>query len=269
MAARKTSVRRWMLAAAALVYGGAGHAAATVEMSVVTDWDTVQWFGSVEETRRAIDATVEYTRRLYQEQLGVDVVVTFAEIPASGAADPFSAQQDAKLLLKDVHAHRTSNPSHRRTDVTALFTTRKLNIGSRDLLGIASTGVCSARSSTVVRLQSSGLDGPALAHELAHTIGAHHDGETPCEHEASSGWLMGATITGADHFSQCSLETIKVEMAAGGCFESSAAEATFAAGENERAAPAEGGSGGGGGAFSPMFLLLGALALCARRRVDR
>ena len=195
---------------AAFLFGTYVNAAPRVEMSIVTDWATVAYFGSIEETRKAIDSAVAHAAYIYRDQLGVELIASHVEIPQGPAADVLAKHTHAKFLLDAVMEHRLQNGVHRTADVTALLTVRKLQLGSQSLSGYATMGpACSANASAIVSLRHGGLDGQTLAHEVAHTLGVGHDGESPCEHEEKNGWLMSATDFGAEHFSQCSIETIR------------------------------------------------------------
>jgi len=238
----------------------------TIEMSVVTDWQTVQQLGSVEATHTFIEETVATTAKIFREQLGVELVLTWADIPSSPEEDRIAAHENAQFLLDNLKNFKVNDQGHRYSDVTTLFTTRKLSLGSRQLVGFAAAkAVCSASSSAIVRVKQDGLEYQTLAHEIGHTLGASHDGDPPCESEQKVGWLMGEALYPSDHFSQCSVDMIKQAMENyGDCFDAPISSPT-------QPPAVESAPSGGGGACDIAFVLgmLGVVALQARSRKRR
>src|SRR5262249_36485932 len=58
--------------------------------------------------------------------------------------------------------------------------------------------------------QSTWRDSLVAAHEMGHNFGADHDGDASgsCP-SAPPGFLMAATVSGSDQFSQCSIDRIR------------------------------------------------------------
>ena len=157
--------------------------------------------------------------------------------------------------MDSLWTYRFENPEHYNADITVLITKRDLAIGSRDLAGYANIkSVCSASSMAIVELVDNGLDGQTLAHEIAHVLGAVHDGDEPCENEDSNGYLMSSrTHTGTDFLSQCSIDTINSTIDIfGGCL----LEDNTTSVEPPVVSDVPQSSSGGGGSIDIAFFLL-------------
>jgi len=181
-----------------------------LEVSVVTDWETVTHYGSQAETSNKISTTIEYADVLFRNQLDLPIEVTYIDIPQTANDDVLAKHTHPEFLMDSLFEYRINNQQHMAADVTVLLTSRKLSTGGSNYVGYANIqSVCSAGALVIVSLYDSGLDGQTLAHELAHVLGAVHDGEHPCEATPSRGYLMStATHTGNDNLSQCSIDTI-------------------------------------------------------------
>jgi hypothetical protein len=184
--------------------------AQTLEASIVTDWETVQYYGSVEETREVIEATVAYADAILDDYFGIPIEITYIDIPASASEDKIAKHTHVDFLLESLFDYRISNENHFYSDTTIMFTKRDLTRGTQNLGGVAYIGsVCKANSISITELTDNGLDGETLAHELAHVLGAVHDGDEPCEDTPSYGYLMTPTLhSGNFHPSQCTIDTI-------------------------------------------------------------
>lgn len=186
--------------------------AQTLEASIVTDWETVQYYGSVEETRKKIEDTVAYADAITSEYFDIPIEITYIDIPASASEDTIAKHTHVDFLLESLFDYRISNENHFYSDTTIMFTKRDLTRGTQNLGGVAYIGsVCKANSISITELTDNGLDGETLAHELAHVLGAVHDGEEPCEDTPSYGYLMSPTLhSGNFHPSQCTIDTIEL-----------------------------------------------------------
>jgi hypothetical protein len=200
-----------VLAALLFLTTGVTRAESRLELSVVTDWQTVVLFGSPEKTEQAIHSIVAHTATIYKEQLGIELVLIHTRVPQDQTQDDLPTHTQPEFLLRSMQEYRTNHPKHRAADVTALISSRDLHIGSKIYSGYANIGpVCSATSVALVSLQSTGLEAFTLAHEIAHTIGGSHDGEVPCENESRTGWIMSASGTySGNRFSACSVDVIR------------------------------------------------------------
>lgn len=192
-----------------LIFLSATSYARAVEVSVVTDWETVSYYGSVEETESVIQTVFEYAGNIFSEQLNIELTVVYLDIPSSASEDLVAKHTHAKFLIDELFTYRNSIPEHYSADLMVLVTKRNLAIGGQDLAGYANIKyICSAKSIAMIELFDNGLDGQTLAHEIAHVMGAVHDGEVPCE-TTGRGYLMSSSVhNGSDYFSQCSIDTI-------------------------------------------------------------
>lgn len=186
--------------------------AQTLEASIVTDWETVQYYGSVEETRKVIEATVAYADAILDDYFGIPIEITYIDIPTSASEDTIAKHTHVTFLLEDLVDYRISNENHFYSDTMIMFTKRDLMRGTENLGGVAYIGsVCTAKSISVTELADNGLDGETLAHELAHVLGAVHDGVEPCEDTPDRGYLMSPWLhSGNHHPSQCTIDTIEL-----------------------------------------------------------
>lgn len=147
---------------------------------------------------------------IYSEQLGLELRVTsFAIVPAS---EPLMSGAD---VLEGTMAYRAGTPALQGSGVTYIFTGRSLGT---DVLGQALlNGACNPADAVAAGVvNNAGLMGIVMAHEIAHSLGAIHDGEGICA-SAPSGFLMSTTVTGNRQFSQCSLDTLQPQVAARSC----------------------------------------------------
>ena len=228
--------------------------AQTLEASIVTDWETVSYYGSVEETRKRIEATVAYADAITSEYFGIPIEITYIDIPASESEDTIANHTHVDFLLESLFDYRNSNSDHYYSDTTIMLTKRDLTRGTQNLGGVAYIGsVCTAKSLSITELADNGLDGETLAHELAHVLGAVHDGESPCQDTPSYGYLMSPNLhSGNFHPSQCTIDTIALHTQIfGNCLnEVNVGPAPITP------TPREERGGGGGGSISIFFLLM-------------
>ncbi len=228
-----------------------------LEVSVVTDWETVSYYTSVDEIESIISSAFGHANNIFLSQLNIEIKVTHIDIPATEAEDTIANYTLVGNLANSLIAYRGENIEHASADVTVLFTKRNI-MGSSNLIGFAMTGqVCNAKSVAIVELRDNGLDYLTLSHELAHILGAIHDGDPPCENEPPTGYLMASQIPSASQFlSQCSIEKITFTInKSGDClYENNTAPVEEPPIEEP---PVEVPPGlGGGGSTSIIFLLL-------------
>ena len=185
--------------------------AQTLETSIITDWETVSYYGSVDETRKAIESAVAYADAIFTEQLGINIEITHVDAPLSASDDTIENHTHVTFLMESEFDYRINNAEHMDADVTLFLSVRDLSSGSTNYAGYANIkSVCSANAIALVELTNNGLDGETLAHELAHVLGAVHDGDAPCEDTSTHGYLMSHAVhTGNSQLSQCSIDTIK------------------------------------------------------------
>lgn len=126
-----------------------------------------------------------------------------------------------------------------------------------------------------------------LAHEIGHTFGAVRDGESSCADVPAYGYLMSASSSGVDTFSQCSIEKIKHGMETfGDCLTAaetptepsntgssgSAGSSSGSSGSttpaNTTSSGAQASKGGGGGSMDHFFVLGGIATALATSKVQ-
>lgn len=224
-----------------------------LEVSVVTDWETVLHYTSIDEIESRIGSTFGHANNIFVDQLNIDIKITHIDIPTTEAEDKLINGTLVGNLANSLIDYRNENVEHANADVTVLLTKRNIIATHSNTLGYAMTGkICTTSSVVIVELLDNGLDYLTLAHELAHVLGALHDGNEPCENETKTGWLMSSLIHKATPFlSQCSIETINLKIdTSGGClFEDNTTII-------ETTPPNPFVEAGGGGSTDIIFLLL-------------
>ena len=239
--------------------------AQVLETSVITDWETVSYYGSVEETENAINAAIEYADNIFVQQLGIDIEVTYVDIPVSESDDTVAGHNHVVSLIESLRDYRYENADHFAADITLFLSVREFTTGSSQYAGYAYVkSICSANSIAMTRLFNNGLDGETLAHEMAHVLGAVHDGDSPCESTNTRGYLMSSAVhTGNSNFSQCSIDTIKTRLEAYGyCMVEDTTVPVITP------VPTTNTSRGGGGAIDILFLFIMVVITTLSTRTD-
>jgi hypothetical protein len=183
----------------------------TIEVSVVTDWETVSSYTSIDEIESIISSTFVHASRIFEDSLDLNLKITYLDIPTTETEDIIADHTHPGFLSNSLIDYRNDNPNHRDADVTVLFTKRLLSTGTGNYLGFVHRigSICSSISVAIVKLTDNGLDYLTLAHELGHVLGAAHDGEGPCEGDPTTGFLMSSSVfRGGVALSQCSIDKI-------------------------------------------------------------
>ncbi len=102
--------------------------------------------------------------------------------------------------------YRMDHMDDEGADVLLFITGRPLEHG---LLGFASVGDAGHHARAIVYWQDDVTDSETIAHELAHTLGAVHDGEGECKDTTSVGYIMGPAENGRPEFSPCTIRMVR------------------------------------------------------------
>lgn len=165
---------------------------------------------------------VDQVAAFYPASLGVTASVVQTVIYQTAGAEPLTTSTSSTSLLTSLAQARASQPDILgQGDVTQLFTGRDLD-GST--IGIAYLGTVCNRTyaASVAQDFSSSLHMMTLlvGHELGHTLGSHHDGQSgsPCS-ATGSGYVMWPSISSsiAEEFSACSRTSIAPVVDAATC----------------------------------------------------
>jgi hypothetical protein len=124
-------------------------------------------------------------------------------------------------MLAEVSDWRIDSPRQRNTGLTHLFTGR--NIDGR-VVGMAYVNaVCSRRFGASLSESTTAPSFSALiaAHEIGHSFGAPHDGESGSACATTpQDFLMAPRINGSQQFSACSLAQMQPRLEAASCLNS-------------------------------------------------
>jgi Metallo-peptidase family M12B Reprolysin-like/Domain of unknown function DUF11 len=155
---------------------------------------------------------------IFGSQLGLllnasDVRVT------TPANDPFTATSPSQLLAQ-VSTYRRDTAGLRNSGVTHLVTAKSFTGADGDVIGLARIGgVCDVDDG--VSLSYGGLgewaSGLIMTHEIAHNLGAVHDGVGVCASEAPGYFIMSPEFENIGLFSQCSLNTMYSRLSTTSC----------------------------------------------------
>jgi hypothetical protein len=200
---------------------------------------------------------------LFANQLGVHIAASSVTVYTLHPDEPFGRTTDASDLLEELATWRADDLQQRAAGLTHLFTARRLD-GRTVGMGYLGT-VCSRRFSASLSQATAAVSLAALiaAHEIAHVLGAPHDGErdSACA-TTPADYLMAPRINGSQDFSACSLEQMAPQAEAASCRMPIQAPGVW---------PTDGGSapvqgGGGGGALPGEALLMLVLLWASRAR---
>jgi hypothetical protein len=166
---------------------------------------------------------------IYRSDLGIAIRVVQIVVYSSEAAQPFSASSEAVSLLTEITEARRSDPLLSAHSGAAMHLMTGRSLGGPQ--GIAwPSSVCDPVYSTGLSLIDSKSDYVAsilVAHEIAHTLGAYHDG--PKGHDCAdtpSGFIMWPVLGGglSDTFSTCSRDRIAERLVTASCLDAGVPE---------------------------------------------
>lgn len=201
---------------------GALGASMRLELSALGDSPYLERYASEQEARDAILLRLNNVDGIFSSQLGVEIQVPTVHIH-SHDSDPLSSVAEAGDLLEELARVRSKSPELRSRGLTHLFTGRDLE---GTTIGIAYVdALCQARDG-VGLTETSGNRGTwyeslVAAHEIGHNFGAVHDGgDNVCRDTPKDLFLMSPTVSGADTFSQCSLQRMRPKIDRARCIAS-------------------------------------------------
>src|SRR5690606_28587852 len=92
--------------AALLTVATSSSDAKVLEVSVVTDWETVSYYGSTETTEQALEAVIAEAAYTYRNQLNLELVVTHTTIPSKESDDLLADHTHVRFLNDDLIMYR-------------------------------------------------------------------------------------------------------------------------------------------------------------------
>ncbi len=187
-----------------------------INISAIGDFEFTSAQGGDAAAAAAIMTRLNNVDGIFSQQLGVQITVPLVETH-SNAADPFTDETDAGLLLDELATYRDSMTAHRTQGLTHLYTGRNLD---GTTVGIAYSGtLCSTRFGAGLSEGnvSATFDSLVAAHEIGHNFGAPHDGVVgPCEPEPMT-FLMAPMLNNSNQFSACSIIEVSDDIASAAC----------------------------------------------------
>jgi uncharacterized repeat protein (TIGR01451 family) len=192
-------------------------AVSEISMGAVGDFEFTTAQGGDAAAAAAIITRLNIVDGIYSQDIGVQIVVPFIET-FSNAADPFSDELEASLLLDELVTYRQSTPAQDSLGLTHLYTGRNLN-GST--VGIAwDNTLCRSGfgSGLSEGNRTAAFDSLVAAHEIGHNFGAPHDGVAgPCLAEPLDFIMAPSLNLSNTSFSQCSIGIMQTNVAAAAC----------------------------------------------------
>lgn len=206
-----------------------------MRIAVIVDKELAAFYTDEAHARAEVNEILGNAHAVYRDQLGVDLQMTSLIIGVDTPADT-----QPVFLLDNLRSY-----DHHGAYALVLLTARNLKIGETAVRGYSTSGpMCSAQETSIVHIDHEWLDTEILEHELGHALGLPHDNTGVCAATPFSGYIMATYSTGADHFSQCSIDVVKSALATqSSCVDPALAQAAQAA----PAAPTTGGGGMGTG----------------------
>lgn len=205
-----------MVGSISTVVGSAPGAVSEIDIGAVGDFEFTTAQGGDAAAQAAILTRLNTVDGIYSQEIGVQINVPLVET-FSDAADPFTDEADAGLLLDEVRTYRQNTPAQNSLGLTHLYTGRDLN-GST--VGVAFDNVlCRSGAGSGLSEGNGGavFDSLVAAHEIGHNFGAPHDGVAgPCLSEPMT-FIMAPAINGSMQFSQCSISIMQANAAAAAC----------------------------------------------------
>jgi len=187
-----------------------------LQVSALMDAEYLLRYASLTDANDALIARINNVDGIFTAQLGIHIELTSASA-ASASNGVLSQSLVATELLQSLAKLRAANAPLYSTGVTHLFTGRDLEGRT---VGISYVGAVCTQNYGVALSEVQGrtawYESLIVAHELAHSFGAGHDGEGDCASVPNT-FLMAPMIGDSDHFSQCSLDDMQKQIAQASC----------------------------------------------------
>lgn len=177
-----------------------------VEVTLVIDSYYFRRYGAAAADR--VHTLIHQANAIVEKEFGVTFRIAGTRVSTSPSEDEVSGATDTVQLLNEFGASRPLDGA----DLAHLFTARDLD---GETLGAAWMGTaCDERYGVGLSqdLNTSKARLVATVHELAHGLGARHDGRGYCS-RYGPGWIMWPTLDrSASSFSECSEELVSLNL---------------------------------------------------------
>jgi uncharacterized repeat protein (TIGR01451 family) len=191
-------------------------AVSEISIGAVSDFEFTTAKGGGTAAAAEIVTRINMVDGIFSQEIGVKINVPFIDA-YDIAADPFTDESDASLLIDEVKTYRENTPAQNSLGLTHLYTGRVLDgntvgIAFQDVLCRTDAGAGLSEGTN-----NATFDSLVAAHEIGHNFGAPHDGVTgACEAEPMS-FIMAPTLNGSTEFSPCTIAIMQANAAQASC----------------------------------------------------